>query len=259
MPFVIAVAGKGGTGKTTLAGLIVRSLRRAGRGPILAVDADPNTNLDAALGLQPTKSVSDVLDATKGMRDLPATMPKTTFLQYQLEDCLCEGRGVDLIVMGRPEGAGCYCAANHLLRDHLDRLMGSYPYVVMDNEAGMEHISRRTTRDVDLLFIVSDPTLAGLRAARRIQALIASLNLTIRQTALVINRTSELPPAVADLVAAWDLQVAGTVPLDPAVAAAELEGRPAVDLPDDAPAARRVSDILSTMMAAAPLAGAVRG
>src|SRR3989304_9550178 len=172
MPFVIAVAGKGGTGKTTLAGLIVRALQRTGRTPFLAGDADPNTNLDVALGLRPSRSVSDVLDDTKGMRNVPQNVPKATYLQSQLEDCLAEGRGVDLIVMGRPAGSGWYCAANHLLRDHLDRLIGSYPYVVMDNEAGMEHLSRRTTRDVDLLLIVSNPTQAGLKAARRLKELV---------------------------------------------------------------------------------------
>lgn len=250
MPFVIAVAGKGGTGKTTLAGLIVRALRRTGRTPILAVDADPNTNLDVALGLQPSRSVSDVLDDTKGMRNVPENVPKATYLQYQLEDCLAEGRGVDLIVMGRPEGSGCYCAANHLLRDHLDRLMGSYPYVVMDNEAGMEHLSRRTTRDVDLLLIVSNPTQAGLKAARRIKELVEGTELSVREMALVINRADGLPPAVAETLAGDGLRVAGTVPEDPLVVAYELDGRPVIELPDDAPSVRAVAEILTSMAGA---------
>jgi CO dehydrogenase maturation factor len=250
MPFVIAVAGKGGTGKTTTAGLIVRALQRAGRTPILAVDADPNTNLDVALGLRPAHSVSDVLDETKGMRDVPANVPKATYLQYQLEDCLVEGRGVDLIVMGRPEGSGCYCAANHLLREHLDRLMSSYPYVVMDNEAGMEHLSRRTTRDVDLLLIVSNPTLAGIKAARRIKDLVEGLKLSVREMMLVINRGDGLPPAVIESLAGDGLRVAGTIPDDPLVVTYELDGRPLVELPDDAPAARAVAGILESVAAA---------
>jgi CO dehydrogenase maturation factor len=250
MPFVIAVAGKGGTGKTTLAGLIIRGLQRSGRTPILAVDADPNTNLDVVLGLKPSRSVSDVLDDTKGMRNVPENVPRATYLQYQLEDCLAEGRGVDLIVMGRPEGPGCYCAANHLLREHLDRLMGSYPYVVMDNEAGMEHLSRRTTRDVDLLLIVTNPTLAGLKAARRIKELVEASDLTVREMALVINRADGLPPQVAADLAEDGLRVAGTVPEDPLVVAYELEGRPLVELPDDAPSARAVAEILVTMAGA---------
>lgn len=249
MPFVIAVAGKGGTGKTTVAGLVVRTLRRSGRKPILAVDADPNTNLDAAIGLRPAKSVSDVLDATKGMREVPNNMPKATYLEYELSGCLAEGRGVDLIVMGRPEGAGCYCAANHLLRTHLDRLMGTYPVVVMDNEAGMEHLSRRTTRDVGLLLIVSDPTLAGIRAAMRIKALVGELSLTVREMALVVNRTTAIPDAVQRAIAADGLRLAGLVPQDPLIASFELEGRPLVDLPDDAPAVLAVEQVLASLEA----------
>lgn len=250
MPFVYAVAGKGGTGKSTLAALIVRSLRRAGRVPILAVDADPNTTLDAVLGLRPARTVSDVLDATKGMREIPNNVPRATYLEYQLADCLAEGRGVDLIVMGRPEGSGCYCAANHLLREHLDRLIAGYPRVVMDNAAGMEHLSRRTTRDVDLLFIVSAPTQSGVRAARRIQALVRELDLSVREMALVLNRADGVPSAVAEEIEASGLPLAGLIPEDPQVAACDLEGLPLLDLPDDAPAVRATEAILAAVQAA---------
>jgi len=246
VPYVIALAGKGGTGKTTVAGLVVRSLRSAGRVPVLAVDADPNTNLDAALGLRPTRTVSDVVDATHGMREVPGNIPKSTYLEYQLEDCLAEGRGVDLVVMGRPEGPECYCASNHLLRTHLDRLMGAYRSVVVDNEAGMEHLSRRTTRDVDLLLIVSDPTQVGIRTALRIQALVRELSLTIRASALVVNRVATLPAPVTELLAEANLRVAGLVPEDPLVAAFELEGRPLLELPDDAPAVEAIERMLAT-------------
>ncbi len=245
MPFVLAVAGKGGTGKTTMAGLVIRALRRTGRTPILAVDADPNTNLDAALGLRPNRAISDVLHETRGMREVPGNLPRATYLEYHLEDCLAEGEGVDLIVMGRPEGAGCYCAANHLLRDYLDRLMGGYPFVVMDNEAGMEHLSRRTTRDVGLLLIVSDPSLAGVKAARRIQDLVQELGLSVREIALVVNRASAVPVAVERVFGEGGIRLGGVVPEDPLVAAYELEGRPLLELPDDSPAARAVAEILA--------------
>lgn len=246
MSYVVALAGKGGTGKTTIAGLVVRSLRRSGRVPVLAVDADPNTSLDAALGLRPTRTISDVVDASHGMRDVPGNVPKSTYLEYQLEDCLAEGRGVDLVAMGRPEGPACYCASNHLLRTHLDRLMGAYPSVVVDNEAGMEHLSRRTTRDVDLLLVVSDPTLVGIRTAIRIRALVGELSLTVRASALVVNRVAELPPAVAQALTEGGLRLVGLVPEDPLVAAYELEGRALLDLPDDAPAVVAVERMLAT-------------
>jgi CO dehydrogenase maturation factor len=254
VPYVVALAGKGGTGKTTVAGLVVRSLRRAGSVPILAVDADPNTNLDAALGLRPSRTISDVVDSTHGMRDVPGNIPKSTYLEYQLEDCLVEGRGVDLVVMGRPEGPECYCASNHLLRSHLDRLMGAYRSVVVDNEAGMEHLSRRTTRDVDLLLIVSDPTQVGIRTALRIRALVGELSLTVRASALVVNRVAELPPTLARVLAEGGLRVAGLVPEDPLVAAFELEGRSLLDLPDDSAAVAAVE----RMFASAELEGAGR-
>ncbi len=192
MARVIALAGKGGTGKTTVAGLVVRALRRNGHGPVLAVDADPNSCLDVTIGLSADRSVSDVLDETRGLRDVPQNMPKPTYVEYQLEHCLAEGRGVDLIVMGRPEGAECYCSANQMLRTFLDRMIGSYPTVVVDNEAGMEHLSRRTTKDVDLLLVVSDATMAGARASRRIADLVGELELPVKRIAVVVDGAEEL-------------------------------------------------------------------
>jgi CO dehydrogenase maturation factor len=254
VPYTVALAGKGGTGKTTVAGLVVRSLRRSGRVPVLAVDADPNTSLDAAVGLRPRRTISDVIDASHGMREVPGNIPKSTYLEYELEDCLAEGRGVDLVAMGRPEGPECYCASNHLLRNHLDKLMGAYRSVVVDNEAGMEHLSRRTTRDVDLLLVVSDPTLVGIRTALRIRALVGELKLTVRDSALAVNRVSELPEPVAQALAEGGLRLVGLIPDDPLVAACELEGRSLLELPDDAPAVVAVE----RMFAAAELQGASR-
>lgn len=254
MPYVVALAGKGGTGKTTVAGLLVRSLRRSGRVPVLAVDADPNTSLDAAVGLRPRRTISDVIDASHGMREVPGNIPKSTYLEYELEDCLAEGRGVDLVAMGRPEGPECYCASNHLLRNHLDKLMGAYRSVVVDNEAGMEHLSRRTTRDVDLLLVVSDPTLVGIRTALRIRALVGELKLTVRDSALAINRAAELPAPVAQALTEGGLRLVGLVPDDPLVASYELEGRSLLELPDDAPAVVAVE----RMFATAELQGASR-
>lgn len=251
MSYVIAVAGKGGTGKTTLAGLMVRALTREGRGPVLAVDADPNACLDVTVGLAATKTISDVLDESHGLRDVPANMPKPVWLEYHLEDCLAEGRGVDLIVMGRPEGAACYCSANQMLRNYLDRIIGSYPSVVIDNEAGMEHLSRRTTRDVDLLLVVSDATMTGARAARRIADLVRELGLPVKRIAVAVNEAQAMADPVAEVLSSDGLEFAGFVPHDPAIVEMELAGRSVAELSDDAPAVRAVAAILERQFAEA--------
>jgi len=245
MARVIALAGKGGTGKTTIAGLLVRALRQNGHGPVLAVDADPNSCLDLAIGLTADKTVSDVLDETRGLRDVPENMPKPVYVEYQLEDCLAEGRGVDLIVMGRPEGAECYCSANQMLRTFLDRMIGSYPTVVVDNEAGMEHLSRRTTRDVDLLLVVSDATLAGARASRRIADLVGELELPVKRMAVVVDGAEELAEPVAQILSDDGLHLAGFVPHDPLIVEKELAAASLLELPDEAPAVRAVEEMLA--------------
>ena len=245
MARVIALAGKGGTGKTTIAGLLVRALRGDGHGPVLAVDADPNSCLDLAIGLTADKTVSDVLDESRGLRDVPQNMPKPTYVEYQLEDCLAEGRGVDLIVMGRPEGQECYCSANQMLRTFMDRMIGSYPTVVVDNEAGMEHLSRRTTRDIDLLLVISDATLAGARAARRIADLVGELELPVKRIAVVVDGAEELAEPVARILADDGLHLAGFVPHDSLIVEKELAAAPLLELPDDAPAVRAVEEMLA--------------
>jgi CO dehydrogenase maturation factor len=245
MARVIALAGKGGTGKTTIAGLLVRALRQNGRGPVLAVDADPNSCLDVALGLTAEKTVSDVLDESRGLRDVPQSMPKPVYVEYQLEGCLAEGTGVDLIVMGRPEGAECYCSANQMLRTFMDRMIGSYPTVVVDNEAGMEHLSRRTTRDVDLLLIVSDATLAGARASRRIADLVAELKLPVKRIAVVVDGAEEMAEPVSRILTGDGLRLAGFVPHDPLIVEQELAAGSLLELPDEAPAVRAVQAMLA--------------
>lgn len=249
MAEVIALAGKGGTGKTTVAGLVVRSLRRANRTPILAVDADPNSCLDAALGLHPARTISDVLHASHGLRGVPETMPKATYLEYELEACLAEGREIDLIEMGRPEGPACYCSANHLLRSYIDRLMGAYRTVVVDNEAGMEHLSRRTTRGVDLMFIVSDPSRRGLDTAVRIRDLARELKLDVRRVYLVISRVrGALEGPLADAVESLDIELAGVVPDDQEITRLEESGEPLTGLGADSEARRSVREMMESVL-----------
>ena len=190
MGFKIAVAGKGGSGKTTLATLIILYLVREDKGPVLAVDADPNSNLNVGLGMKYGETIADLREEVLA-KEVPSGMSKTDFFDYRLHQCLVEGDKVDLLVMGRPEGPGCYCAVNNLLRQYLSKISKRYKYVVMDNEAGMEHLSRRTTDDLDVLLITSDPTLVSIKSAARIHEIALKIKLRIKYIYLVINRTSE--------------------------------------------------------------------
>jgi len=194
MAFSIALAGKGGTGKTTVAGLLIKYLLKHHKTPVLAVDADSNSNLNEVLGV----AVGDTLgnareDMKKG--NVPNGMTKNVFMSMKLEQAVAEAEGFDLIVMGRPEGAGCYCAANSLLAGFLEKLVDNYPYIVMDNEAGMEHVSRLTTQNVDVLLLVSDPSRRGLQAALRIDELARELNIGVGKSYIVINQVKEPPSA----------------------------------------------------------------
>src|SRR5512139_1389445 len=166
--------------------MIIRFLLDQGRGPILAVDADSNSNLNEVLGVEVRSTIGDARELMK--KDVPTGMTKDIWFEYKVQEALTEAKGFDLIAMGRPEGPGCYCAANTLARKCLDILTGNYQYIVIDNEAGMEHFSRLTTRDVDLLFIVSDSSQRGILTASRIRDLIHELDLRISREVLIINR-----------------------------------------------------------------------
>ncbi|MEK6692824.1 MAG: AAA family ATPase, partial [Nitrospirota bacterium] len=193
MAYVIAFAGKGGTGKTTLSGFTIRYLKEKKKGPVLAVDADANSNLNEVLGLKVHATVGGLRErslATVRAGDRPGGMSMDKLFDYQVQQCLIEAEGFDLLVMGRPEGPGCYCAANNIIRKYTDKMSEDYSYVVIDNEAGLEHLSRRTTHDVDILIIVSDPTVRGIITARRIKELIKELDLKVKRSALIVNRIS---------------------------------------------------------------------
>jgi len=257
----IAVAGKGGVGKTTFTALVVRELVSTGNVPVLAVDADANANLAEALGVVVEGTVADVLAEVSGDRcSRPGGMSKAEYLDFRLHQVLAESPAVDLVVMGGPEGPGCYCYANNLLRGFMERKARDYPFLLLDNEAGLEHLSRRTTQEVDLLFVVSDATVRGLRSAERIHQLAGSLELGIKSTFLVVNRVrgGGARAALEAPVAATGLEVAGWVPRDPAVEAWDLEGRPFVTLPDDAPAVAAVRGIVRRFVLGRP-DGADRG
>jgi CO dehydrogenase maturation factor len=223
MSYLVATAGKGGTGKTTVAALSVRYLLETGRRPVLAVDADADAGLNELLGLPLPPGLGAVRE---GMRRAKG-MSKEAYIEAGLAQALEEGEGFDLLAMGRPEGPGCYCAANTLLTRYLDRLAGNYPWVVIDNEAGLEHVSRLVTRRLDLLLVVSDASRRGLRAAERLKALVAEVGLKVGAWRLIVNRVEgELAPALAAQAEGLGLGAPCVVPADAAVSAAEAAGAP---------------------------------
>jgi CO dehydrogenase maturation factor len=232
MTTTIAVAGKGGTGKTTLAGLLIRFLLQHRRGSILAIDADPSSNLHLVLGMPLTKTVGNIREDARDQ--VPPGMARQDWLDYAIRMAIEESERVDLLAMGRPEGRGCYCAANHLLRTIVDGICKSYDYVVVDNEAGMEHLSRRTTRDVDHLLLVSDASLRGLIAAEAMLALSKELEINVRATYLVVNRvTGDMPAALRAQIEKMDVPLLATVPYDERLVEYDGNGRPLVELPGD--------------------------
>ena len=250
MTTTIALAGKGGTGKTTVAALLIRYLMEEQRaGAILAIDADPASNLHLVLGMEVDQTIGeireDMLDQVQTSGALAGAMPggmsKQEYLDYQVQMSLVEGERIDLLAMGRPEGQGCYCAANQMLRLILDRLKSQYDYVIIDNEAGMEHLSRRTTRDVDVLLLVTDPTQRGLNTASRMQDMVPELEIGVGRVCLIVNRlrsagdsrAEPMPQPLMDAIEAADLSLTGTLPEEPTMAEFEFTGRPLVELPEE--------------------------
>ncbi len=248
----IAVAGKGGTGKTTISALVIDYLARNKRGTVLAIDADPSTNLNLALGVPLDDTVGDVREETAtavGGSAALSGMTKWDYLDFRINEALVEDVAFDLLAMGRPEGPGCYCAANNILRTSVDRLSDAYDFVVIDNEAGLEHLSRRTTQDVDLLLIVSDPTLRGIIAAGRVLALIDELKTAVDAAYLIVNRVNgdSLPGPLMEAIEEQKLELAGLIPADPAVNELDAVGEPIVRLPADAPSRRSLEAILASV------------
>lgn len=224
----IAVSGKGGTGKTTVTTMIIRWLRDELKQSILAVDADSNVNLNDLLGVEIKETIGGIREEMREkVSNLPGGMTKHRFLEYKIQASLVERPEFDLIAMGRPEGPGCYCYANSLLRDILKSLGANYDWVVIDNEAGMEHLSRRTTQRIDYLFIISDPTPRGVVAAGRISRLLEELESRVGEKYLLLNRVGRnLPGPLDDLIAREGLSLLGTIPEDEDLLKADLSGQP---------------------------------
>lgn len=247
MTKTIALAGKGGTGKTTIAALLIGSLVKEFGGPLLAIDADPSANLHLALGLQMPATVGDIreeMTETETARSLGVSISRHDHLSREIFMALEEGEKVDLLAMGRPEGQGCYCAVNHLLRDILDNLETNYQYVVIDNEAGMEHISRRTTRGVDLLLVATDPTIRGLRAAEAIKTLASEVDVDVRRMGLVLNRVrGPLAEPLVEAIDSLGLEVMAEIPADESVNQLDALGKPLIGLDGSSPALQAVGGL----------------
>jgi CO dehydrogenase maturation factor len=249
MGTTIAVAGKGGVGKTSFAALVIKALIEAGKNPLLAIDADSNSNLHEVLGIREPRSVGCVREDTrKRGDDIPGGMTKDRFMEYQIQASLEETKNLDLLAMGRPEGPGCYCMANNILREIISHLTTNYSYVIIDNEAGMEHLSRRTEEEVDHLFIISDPAPRSLRTIGRIVELIDELGGRIHKKHLVISRVTgspdDLPEKIRTEIEKLPYAPEGFLPYDEALVDLDLKGKPLLELPADAPAYEAVKRLL---------------
>lgn len=238
----IAVSGKGGSGKTTVASMIIRALiEQTGKISVLAVDADPNSCLGLALGVEPSGTIAEIREQARSKSPSTSGMDRLRTFEYGIQQAITEAEGFDLLVMGRPEGPDCYCAVNNMLRQFLDRLSSQYQFVVIDNEAGMEHLSRRTTNNVDLLCIVAEPTVLGAVTTRRIFELAKELPISVREIGVIWNRTEDIGHCGPGLE---QIEVIGCVPDDPAVLYTSMQGVSVFEVDANSPAFLAVQKML---------------
>jgi len=246
----IAVAGKGGSGKTSVASLIIRYLKKNRQGPILAVDADPNANLGESLGLNIKQTIGSIIASFNEEKiNIPSGMTKEAYLEFKLNDAVVESKGLDLLTMGRGEGAECYCYPNLILRKFIDTLADNYAYTIMDNEAGMEHLSRRTTQNIDELLIISDHSVKGIRAVARIRDLVSELKLVVKRQSVIINFVPDkLDPIVSEELTKLGIEPTALIPEDEEIYKYDLKLRPLLDLPDTSKAVRAINDLMAKIL-----------
>jgi CO dehydrogenase maturation factor len=247
---VLAVSGKGGVGKTTLAALMLKILTEKKRDSILAIDANPDSNLANLLGISTTKktvgNVTDELRKSIEKGEIPPDVMKKDLLEYRIFEILEETPGFDLLVMGRSEGEGCYCLVNKLLADIIDTLSKNYDLTLMDEHAGLEHLSRRTDRDVDVMIIITDPSAMGFQTARRIKELAKEVHIEFKKIYLVGNRFKpEMESTIKDEASKMGVEFAGMIPDDNDVLKYNLSGRPLVELPPESPALQAAKGIIT--------------
>ncbi len=254
MAHVIAIAGKGGVGKTTLTGLIIQYLGKKGKGPILAVDADANSNLNEVLGVEVEETLGDIREEVARAEmskenPIPPGVSKADYMEFKFDDALIEDDDYDLLVMGRTQGKGCYCFVNGLLQAQLQRLEKNYPYIIVDNEAGMEHISRGVLPNMEVAILVSDCSRRGVQAVGRIAQLIKECDMHPKKVGLIINRApgGVLNEGTKAEIEKQGLTLLGVVPQDETVYEFDCDGTPIVDLPEDSPVRKAVVEIIDNL------------
>ncbi|MDR1250250.1 MAG: AAA family ATPase [Treponema sp.] len=254
MTYSIAMAGKGGVGKTTVCGLFLDYLVEAGKGPILAVDADPNSNLNEVLGVETDATLGDIREEIAKSEfaeknPIPPGMSKQEYANFRFGAALTEMDDYDILVMGRTQGKGCYCFVNDLLRDQLNRYYKNYNYLIVDNEAGLEHISRGILPPVDLILLVSDCSRRGIQAAGRIAEMIEQLDFKANKVCLIVNRApgGKLEQGLLDEIAEQNLSLAGVIPMDESVYQYDAEGKALISLPGDSPIKKALGEIISKL------------
>ena len=252
MPKVIALAGKGGVGKTTISALLIKYLTERGMTPILAVDADANANLNELLGLKLGDTIGQIRKELKG--DMPPNMTRDQYMEMKVHQALVEAAGFDLMAMGQPDGPGCYCAANQHLAMTMDHLAANYQYILVDNEAGMEHLSRMNLRDIDYLIVVSDPSARGIMTAKRIAELTEPLGIQIKKKCLIVNRVpepagKELLAKIEEAVQSADLPLGGLLPASNELVAQEIAGKSYLDLASSVPVVTKAFAIFDALLA----------
>lgn len=254
MAHVIAVAGKGGVGKTTLCGMLIQYLGEKGKGPVLAVDADANSNLNEVLGVEVDMTLGDIREEIARAEmsttsPIPAGMTKADYAEYQFNSAIVEEDDYDLLVMGRTQGKGCYCYVNGLLQTQLAKVQNTYPYIVVDNEAGMEHISRGVLPSMETAILVSDCSRRGIQAVGRIAKLIEECELHPKTVGLIVNRApnGELNDGIREEIELQGLHLLGVVPQDDGVYACDCAGQPTSKLPSDSPVKKALYQILDNL------------
>lgn len=250
MSFSIAIAGKGGSGKTSTASLIIRYLKRNNQVPILAVDADGNANLGESLGYVVDKTIGSIIAAFNDDKiSIPSGLTKGAFLELKLNEAIVENKEVDLITMGRGEGTGCYCYPNIVLKKFIDELKNNYVYMVMDNEAGLEHLSRRTTENIDELIIVSDHSIKGVRTAARIMQLVDELKLVVGRKSVIINRVDKvLDRYVIKELEQLSIDPIAIIPLDKKIYQYDFEKKSLLELPDESKAVEAIGRLMDNIL-----------